>query len=575
MLHQIIYISPSDAIEEVKDKLKKSTKEKVVLVFPEENEDLKTLESLVSIEEYTRELGKMISIYSTDSKYKKLASKAGIDTETSLVKSSFADTDSSRVQSSFRPKMKDIVSPQEGGFVSYEKEEEPFIKKKKKEKQQEREEKRKEKKEKEQKEMQRPRKVRGEKAKIKEQFPQKEKTSSSFPSGTSSKKSSNLSWFIYLLIGLVVIGAGIFAFTWLPKAEVTIIPASEKLNFEGSFTAVEGSNFDLEEKVIPGDLVQSTKKTEKKFSATGEKKKVQKASGKITIYNEDNVFHRLVPETRFKSKSGKVFRIQDWVRIPGGTSQNPGQVSIKVVANEAGKEYNIGPSTFTVPGLKGEGALYDWIYAKSTSSMDGGFTGKATILTRQDKKNAKEKMQKVVDNLVQKARKEIVSKLPSDFNFLKEEIPVEKSISYNQEVGDITKNLKATVKVSAEFLVFEENYVQKILADTVSSRIKESVEFKQVVSSREINYELADKAIEQGKIIISFEGKENVAWKVTSRQIENKLLGMSAQKFKDYVKDDMKGKIENAKLKLWPFWVGEIPKQKNRVFIEVKFSEKQ
>jgi hypothetical protein len=49
-------------------------------------------------------------------------------------------------------------------------------------------------------------------------------------------------------------------------------------------------------------------------------------------------------------------------------------VSVVVFADEAGTKYNIAPTTFTIPGLKGSSA-FTAVTAKSDAPMAGGFSG--------------------------------------------------------------------------------------------------------------------------------------------------------------------------------------------------------
>ena len=97
------------------------------------------------------------------------------------------------------------------------------------------------------------------------------------------------------------------------------------------------------------------------------------------------------------SDSGKLFVALQKIVIPAakksGSKITPGSVQINVQAVEGGTDYNIAPSNFSVPGLKGT-AYYYSIYATSTAAMTGGYTGKVKKVTDDDIQGAKDVLTK-------------------------------------------------------------------------------------------------------------------------------------------------------------------------------------
>jgi len=105
----------------------------------------------------------------------------------------------------------------------------------------------------------------------------------------------------------------------------------------------------------------------------------------------------------------------------------------------------------------------------------------------------------------------------------------------------------------------------------VAGEIKEGVDFEEVVSSQEITYEIIENDMEDGVLKIGFKGKEKVAWKVTADQIKKVIIGMDQNAFQKYINEDMKGKIKDGEVELWPLWVKKIPQREDRVFVEIKY----
>ena len=528
---QIFYIDPSDDLDKVREELKKSQKKKVVLVLPEENRNLKNIEKLTILKKDAQDIGKTLTIFSSDSQYKKLAEDCGIEIEKSLIEGTF----SRKGEISFRPKVRDILPRKEE--VSFKKETE----KKPEEK-----------------------KLFTEEKKL---FTEEEKLPA------VHKKGRWLPSLVCALLLVILTGGVVFSLIWLPKANIIIIPASEEIEFSGKFTVKAGGELDCKAKIIPGTLIEKEKETEKSFSATGKEKKVEKAKGKITIYNEDSYSHRFVPNTRFESQDGKVFKSQEWVNIPAGSKEDPGTVEIEVVASEAGEEYNIGPTSFTIPGLEGMN-IYELVYAKSTEAMKGGFMGETEVVAAGDMREAKEEMKKLEENLANEIKNEILEEISPGLQFLSGSISVAKEgITFDKNTGDIGKTFLGKVKVTAKLLNFSENDVQEIVADIIAGRVKDNVEFEEVISTQEIQYKVLQSDIEKGIAEISFEGKEKVAWRIDMSEIKKEVSGLEGVNFGDYIKEKMKGKVKNGYLELWPFWVNKVPEREDRIFIEIQYEQ--
>ena len=112
----------------------------------------------------------------------------------------------------------------------------------------------------------------------------------------------------------------------------------------------------------------------------------EKASGKITIYNNFNTSkQRLIKNTRFETPEGLIYRINESTVVPGQRIENkkvvPGSVEVVVYADEVGEKYNMGLGDFTIPWFKGD-PRFDDFYARSKTEMTGGFVGEKKIVSK-------------------------------------------------------------------------------------------------------------------------------------------------------------------------------------------------
>ena len=537
---QIIYVDPSDNLDIVLEEFKKSQKKKVILVLPEENKNLKNIENLTILKKNTQSLNKDLTIFTSDNQYRKLAEDCGIEIEKSLMGGAF----SKKGEISFRPKVRDIL-PRERVFSLKEQKRENRSKEKSKDVRE------------------------AEKPEEKKLFNKEE--IKEFP--VAKKKRKRLSILAGLFIFVILAGGIFFSLVWLPRAEIIIIPASEEIEFSGKFTVKDGENSDYKAKIISGTLIEKEKETEKSFLSTGKEKKIEKAKGEITIYNEDGYSHRFVPSTRFESPDGKFFKSIEWINIPAGSKENPGTVEIEVIASEAGEEYNIEPADFTVPGLEGTN-VYELVYAKSAEAMKGGLIGEAKVVAGDDIKKAEKEMKELEENLISDIKSEILKGTSSNLQFLSDSILIIKEgITFDKKAGDIGKDFLGKVKVKAKLLNFNEDDVQEIVADIIAGRVKENIEFEEIVSTQEIQYKTLKNDIENGVAEISFEGKEKVAWRIDLGEIKKEVYGMEGANFREYIREKMDGKIENGYLELWPFWVNKVSEREDRVFLRIQYKQ--
>jgi len=172
---------------------------------------------------------------------------------------------------------------------------------------------------------------------------------------------------------VLVIAVGICALLYFSRAEVDVTPNTVSAAVQSSFIA-DQSKGDL-----PFEVVTAQKVASQSVAAAGSKSVTSAASGTITIYNTQDKAQRLVANTRFATVSGLIFRIHSAVTVPGGSSAKPGSVTATAYADQNGDSYNVGPTSFTLPGLAGT-PLASQVYARSSVAMAGGASGTVPIV---------------------------------------------------------------------------------------------------------------------------------------------------------------------------------------------------
>jgi hypothetical protein len=129
-------------------------------------------------------------------------------------------------------------------------------------------------------------------------------------------------------------------------------------------------------------------------TGTGTAAANDRAAGTATIVNTTDKAYTFVVTTRLLSKDGVLFRMKKTTPIPAN-----GSVDVEVAADQPGPDGDVGPTTFTIPGLSPE--LQALITAKSDAAMSGG-DGKAKAVAASDLDGAKaaltEKLGKEADD---------------------------------------------------------------------------------------------------------------------------------------------------------------------------------
>ena len=181
--------------------------------------------------------------------------------------------------------------------------------------------------------------------------------------------------FPYMTLGIValVVAVSIGALFYFSAAKVEVIPATVSAAVQSSFTANKSSGS------LPFEIITAQKIASQGVKSSGSKTVNSSASGTITVYNMQAKAQKLIASTRFATSAGLIFRIRSAITIPGGTAAKPGSVTAKVYADKTGSSYNVGPTSFSIPGFAGT-PQETMVYARSTSAMAGGASGSVPIV---------------------------------------------------------------------------------------------------------------------------------------------------------------------------------------------------
>jgi hypothetical protein len=373
-----------------------------------------------------------------------------------------------------------------------------------------------------------------------------------------------------LIGGLIAISLlGIYFYKKLPKADIEIWPKLNVLNIEVKVTADKTIDaIDLNKNAIPATYIEQTEEGSQEFQATGIAPNDSKATGFIKIYNKISPTTPLTLKkgTHFLSDSGKYFITLEKVTIPAAQKKVPGSIEAMVQAKESGKEYNIGPSKFSVPKLSGTEYYYS-IFAESENDMTGGYSGSLKKVIKDDISQAKDDLTK---KLLTRAEEKIISKFSKDDVILEGSVLREIISSSSDAKPELLAekfNYSAKVRVSA--LMFKKQDLEKFAKDYVSAQLSYPESFLE--KSMDVSYSPDLIDIKKGVETINLQSRVKTYRSLDINSLIDSLTEKSSEDIKEAINLNYGDNASDIKVKFWPFWVKESPINKNRINVNLNF----
>lgn len=367
-------------------------------------------------------------------------------------------------------------------------------------------------------------------------------------------------WAIGLLFVVLVI---FIAGSFFTKVTAEIVPKQARINLSESITAshsaAEGElEFGTVSNVITEEVV---------VKASGTKEVEEKASGEITIYNDySKDSQTLVAKTRFEAKNGKIYRITQNISVPGqkieGGKTVPGSITVKVVADQAGAEYNAELTDFTIPGFR-DSDRFDKFYARSKTAMTGGMIGTVSDISQSDREDAEATLK---SKLASKTKDTSSLQIPDGHISFKDAIFT--TTEFEVKNGAKAGEAKLVGKLTYTAIVFNKIKLATYLAEQRVSDYADEAVFLSDSSKINISLQNRDQVdiSSDEQIEVKMTGTAFLVWTVNEDEFKQAIGGYNKGNFKLVIGDFPA--IQSAKLKIVPPWVRSIPNDPNK--IEVK-----
>lgn len=390
-------------------------------------------------------------------------------------------------------------------------------------------------------------------------------------SKNSGNSSSGRRTFRFAIFGFsalsIFVAIGVSAVIFVPKADVNVLlkESLDSLDVEVSAKVNRKEDVDREE-VIPLRLIEVEKDINSSFPGTGRSFVSDKrARGTVTI---SNLFGKdaqtLVATTRLETSDGKIFRLIKGVTVPGAKEVNgvmePGTVSVEVSADKAGEGYNIGSTSFTIPGLKGS-SKFEKITAKSEKPFVGGGAGSdgTVSVSADDVLRAKEESErKLADSL----RAELEKELQPGEKLLSDALVFETlSSGAFPGIGAITSSFDYRIRVSVRALIFSEKDFLAVVAKKMKSDTSPE--------DLDIEYTIPRPDFVGKSLLIKAHVSISRKTSLDTNMLKQDLLGKNLEEVQEIFSEY--SNIEKIEVTFWPsFLTKRIPNRPSQVDVRVR-----
>lgn len=376
---------------------------------------------------------------------------------------------------------------------------------------------------------------------------------------TRMRKHNNGGKGIWYVAGILLVALFFGLSVFFTGATVRVVPQTMDLPLNERFVANKkavSTELTFDFMVVDGEVSRAVN------SET--KKEVQEVSrGRVRIYNETGTqAQNLAIDTRLEDSTGRVYKTVDKVTVPGqqnieGTLE-PGFVDIDIYAAEPGQEYNQdGEVELKLVGFReANSPKYDTIYAKTITSLEGGFIGERFVLSDEDESQTKETLtQELYDELFAQSLAQVPqgSMLPQNLSKLI-------NTSYSQEVQD-DGTINFVLKGSLFNVIFNTKEFEGYIIDTSVAGAEQGQIYIQNINNLNIAYldEQAQTVDLESLETLGFKIDDvlKIVWVVNVDALRFDLVGTKKKDFQKVIAGYPS--IETAELIVKPFWRGSLP----------------
>jgi hypothetical protein len=294
----------------------------------------------------------------------------------------------------------------------------------------------------------------------------------------------------------------------------------------------------------------------------------ERASGTIVVVNDYSTqVVKLIKNTRFASSEGLIFRAPADIVVPGKKGATPGEISVTVIADQVGEEYNVAAQTrWTLPGLKSDSGMYAKVYARSAAPMRGGFSGERPGTEPGALEAARAEVR---DRLDEKARASVRSRVdaagvtfPGLLHIVYESLP---------DTDEAGGGLRIHERAHIELPVFPADLFAHVVAESVSADAEAGGITLKAGSGLTAGLIATEASLSGQPLDFTLEGGAQLIWIVDSVVLAETLAGRDEAAFETVINSFPT--IQEAHARIEPFWESSFPADPSDIKIRIEEPE--
>lgn len=359
------------------------------------------------------------------------------------------------------------------------------------------------------------------------------------------------------LLFVVLVAGALIAVLYLAtmQAVIRVTAVSKAIPADFVVRTVEVATGEGE---VQGEIRSGSLGRAKTFTPSGESAEQvdAEATGQVTITNATTAPQPLVSTTRLITPDGVLFRLKHGVTVP-----TSGSVEAEVYADQKGASGNIGPSTFTIPGLNP--AKQQLITAASSAPMTGGVQSR-TVLSQQEIDSAVDVFKnELLEDAKAMLRQERKQPYQGEAFFLEV-----RSQKVHAQAGDEVGEFDVDMEVKVTGVFYDEEALNKIARRKLYEALGQGQEFVNLTEAdREVTVQQVNAS--QGVASIHVKQAGRAIPSRTSQALEvGRFIGMDEDQVKQTLLDE--GVALDVEVNFFPFWVRTVPRLKDHVYVEIR-----
>jgi hypothetical protein len=352
---------------------------------------------------------------------------------------------------------------------------------------------------------------------------------------------------VALMLGAVLYVSGV-------SATIVVMPVKETVKAEFLADVVKTPTKETE---VRGRVVSATVGKSSTFEPSGEGVEVEeKAGGTVVLYNVSSRPQPLVATTRLLSPAGVLFRLDSAVSVPAN-----GSVEAGVHADLPGAAGNIGPSSFTIPGLNA--ARQKEVYAESKMAMTGGVR-RVSVVSQSDIDRSALSLRSALEEEVKAVLREQVGTALAGEAFTFEIIEQATDVPAGTEASVFT----LTMNVKATGVFFDHQALQTVAERKLYGQLASGKEFVVLdLETLQVTVDKVDLPAETANLRVYLDGQAVPS--ATSAALDpGNFVGLSASEVREKLVGG--GVATDVSVQFTPFWVTTVPQLKDHVFVEIE-----